>query len=318
MIYHKEISNTKDIAIIMATYNGEKYIAEQVESILNNNCQDFVIHICDDGSTDATLEICEKYALEYPGMIEIHRNEQNLRVIKNMLSWTATIDSKYYMFCDQDDYWNSDKIQKSYDFIKMIEQNYPNKPVAIFTDAEVVNEKLETIHPSFQKHEMLSSYKLELGDLLMENKLLGCSVMFNKETQAILKRMDEIPCEIRMHDWWIGLIGAAFGKVAYLDEPLLKYRQHGDNEVGSLGALGYIFSNLNKLTLQRELLYALFKQGECFLDMYRELLKDNQINYLKEFSSFYKKSWIVRKYLMIKNGYRKTGIVRNIGMLLLL
>lgn len=318
MIHHTEIKNKAEIAIIMAAYNGEKFIGDQIESIMNNTCQDFVLHICDDGSIDRTLDICEQYASRYPDKIEIHKNKQNLKVVKNMLFWTVAIDANYYMFCDQDDYWNRDKIKKSYDYIKSLENENIGRPIAIFSDAEVVNERLETIHPSFQKHEMLSSFKLELKDLLMENKLLGCSVMFNNAVREKLKVMEEVPNEIIMHDWWIGLIGAAFGKVVYLDEPLLKYRQHGDNEVGSLGAIGYILTNINKLKLQRKLLYDLFKQAEAFLRVYWNYLDINQREYLSEFSNFYKKSFIERRVTMIKNGYRKTGLIRNIGMFVLL
>lgn len=318
MTCHDNIKNKKNIAIIMATYNGEKYISEQIESILDNTYKDFVIHICDDGSTDTTLIIAERYKKLYPENIEIHRNEDNLRVVRNMLHWTSCIDANYYMFSDQDDFWNRDKIEKSFAYIKEIEQSNRNKPVVIFSDAEVVDERLNILHDSFQKHEMLSSYKVDLKNLLMENKLLGCSVMFNKATQEILSESQEIQSDIRMHDWWVGLIGAAFGKVAYLDEPLLKYRQHSNNEVGSLGAIGYILKNIFHLRKQRQLLYALFKQGGIFLSTYSELLSDEQKKYLDMFSTFYTKHWFYRHYVLIRNGYRKTGIIRNIGMFFIL
>jgi len=317
MNYIDSIKNKKKIAIIMGTYNGARYISEQIDSIMNNSCQEFILHVCDDGSTDDTLKIVDDYMHMYPNKIIIHKNQKNLNTINNMILWTQIIDSEYYMFCDQDDVWDKKKIEKSYSFIRKIEKENMGKPVVIFTDAEVVDGKLEIIHKSFQKYESLSPYKLGLEDLLMENKLLGCSVMFNKKTQIMLQVMKEIPHEIRMHDWWVGLIGAAFGKVAYLEDSLLKYRQHGGNVVGSMSVLKYLFVNITKINEQKKILYSIFRQGGKFLEIYREYLTCEEIQYLTTFSTIEKQPFFKRKYMFIKNRYRKTGFIKNVGMFIL-
>jgi len=305
----------ENVAIIMCTYNGEKYIAEQIESIMNNTYKDFVLHICDDCSIDKTIAIAEKYREFYPSKIIIHENKENMKVVKNFLYWTKAIDAKYYMFCDQDDYWKPEKIKKSLDIIKNAELKAGNNmAIAAFSDAEIVDEKLDLLYPSFQKNERLNSEALSFEQILMENKLLGCSVIFNKSTKDYLK---DYSSEIRMHDWWIGLIASAFGKVIYIDEPLLKYRQHGNNAVGSISLWKYVLQNVNNLDNQRQMLYAIFKQGSFFLNQYNDLLDKDRVEYLNIFSTIEEQSFFMRKYLFVKNKYRKTGLIKNIGMFLL-
>ncbi|SEK46109.1 Glycosyl transferase family 2 [Pseudobutyrivibrio ruminis] len=302
------------VAIILATYNGEKYIQEQIESIINNSYTKYTIYVCDDGSTDKTPSIVNGLKDKYKDKIVFNANDINRGGLANFLYWTSQIEADYYMFCDQDDVWYENKIQVSLDFIKSVEKGNSDVPVTIFGDANVVDERLDLLHESFFKNENLDASKCSFKDLLMENKLLGCTVMFNRRTQELLRAVDKLPENIRMHDWWIGLIASTFGKVAYYNQPLLMYRQHGNNQVGANGYIEYIMKNIFNWKEQRAQLYAIFSQGESFLNCYRDLLTDDQIEYLEEFSSFYKRGWISRKIRFIKNGYRKTGIMRNLGM----
>ena len=109
-----------EIEIILATYNGEKYLREQLDSVLANTFTDFEIHICDDGSTDGTLEIAREYVEKY-SQITLWENQENQGYTKNFLQAVKRETASYFMFCDQDDIWMPDKIEQTYRAIKEAE-----------------------------------------------------------------------------------------------------------------------------------------------------------------------------------------------------
>lgn len=302
------------VSIIMATYNGEKFISEQIDSILNNTFQNYDLHIYDDGSTDNTIEIIHKYTKRYNNIF-LHQNSENKGVIRNFLCAVNELEYDYYMFCDQDDYWNKDKIEISLKVMKEKELLESEKPIVLFSDAQVVDESLNEIHPSFHRQSNLNTNKLDLNHIIMENKLIGCTIMLNK---AVKKLLRDFPKEIRMHDWWIAIIGSCFGKIYYINHPLLKYRQHGNNTVGSMSELQFILNNISDLNKQKIALHDNCYQAGAFLKTYYDILSNEQRFLLKTFSELPKKRWLTRKITLIKYSFYKTGLLRNIGNLLLI
>lgn len=303
------------IAIIMAAYNGERFLREQIDSILDNSFKDIELHICDDGSTDGTEAIATEYVQKYQGKVFFHKNEKNLRVIKNFLVNIKKFDAPYYMLCDQDDFWLPEKIEHTLQFMKQTEAGAHNIPTVVFGDAKMVDVNLKEYHPSFQKLNNLDTTKLDLCHLAMENKLIGCTVMFNR---ALWELLDNFPEDIKMHDWWIALVGASFGRVAFLDEPLLLYRQHGGNQVGGVSEMEYIRRNITKLGEQRQALYDNCRQAKAFVDNYRDRLTSEQVMLLDMFGNAPEQNWFKRHYQVFHYGFKKTGFVRNFGTFLLL
>lgn len=304
-----------NIAVIMATYNGEKFLREQIDSILNNSYKNFTLYVCDDGSTDGTISIVEQYMNANPGKVILRRNKENKRVIRNFLDNAKEIDAYYYMLCDQDDVWLQNKIDDTFKFMKEKENENPNAPVVVFGDAQVVDGDLNELNPSFHKLCNLDTSKLSLVDLCIENKLIGCTMMFNR---LLWEKLDVFPEDIRMHDWWIGLVGSAFGKVAYLNKPLLKYRQHGNNTVGGESEARYIMRNLVHLKLQREMLYAVCKQTKSFVNIYRDELDSTVVEKLDMFGALPEQNWFKRRHQFLHSEFRKTGFVRNFGMFVIM
>ena len=134
-----------EIGIILAAYNGEKYLREQLDSILSNTFKDYEIHICDDGSTDGTIAIAKEYAEKYP-QITLWQNEQNQGYTRNFLKAVQRETFPYFMFCDQDDIWKPDKIEVTYRAMKSAEEK-ENGPILVFTDAESYDDvSLSLIH----------------------------------------------------------------------------------------------------------------------------------------------------------------------------
>lgn len=308
----------KQICIIMAAYQGERYLAQQIDSIIENTYQNIELHIYDDGSADNTFAIAEKYAGKYPDKIYAARNDANKGVILNFLEATTSLESDYYMYSDQDDVWLPEKIQKTLDFMKEQEEaiSHPqDTPVVVFSDAIVTDAGLAQTAPSFQRQSGYDTSALDLPRLLMENKLIGCTMMFNRAARDKLLR-GNIPHGIRMHDWWLGLIGAAFGRVAYLDEPLLLYRQHDNNAIGGSSKGSYLKDRISHLRRDREALHATMAQGKAFLSAYGEELPPEKEKILRLFAELPEKNWLARRFYIVRYGFLKSGLVRNAGVLL--
>ena len=250
-----------NVSVVMATYNGEKYLEEQITSILSSTYKDFQLYIVDDGSQDNTLEIINRYMDKYPDKIHLSKNEHNLGVTLNFLNAVSKTSSEYIMLCDQDDVWKADKIAKTLRRVKQMEVQFGKElPIAVFTDAYIVDESLNIIHESFFNSGRLNPGLTDLPHLLMENKLIGCTVMINQALRQILQRRS-LPERAKFHDGWLGLIAASVGKIGFIKEPTLYYRQHGANVVGNRGFVSYVMNRISNLKDQRRALSELYIQA---------------------------------------------------------
>lgn len=303
------------VSIVMASYNGEKYLGEQIDSIMSSTYQDFEIFIVDDGSQDNTMEILEQNKEKYPDKIHISQNESNMGVTLNFLNAINKTTSDYVMLCDQDDVWNKDKIARTLKKVKQMEVQFgKNIATAVFTDAYVVNDKLELIYESFFRSGRLNPRLIDLSHLLMENKLIGCTVMINGALRRILQSYP-LPKKAKFHDGWLGLIAASFGRIGFINEPTLLYRQHSANVVGNSSFLSYILSRVRNLSKQREALRSLYIQAAEFANLYNDLFDSKKLEVIVRFSKLHKERFIRRRIILIRHRYLKSGIIRNIGLM---
>jgi glycosyltransferase involved in cell wall biosynthesis len=319
------------VNIILATYNGEKYISEQIESIIKNSYKDWKLWIFDDGSTDRTGTIVESYIKKYPKQIHFHSNERNKGVTLNFLEGTlyankcnqrdnlkaAEIMQKetitdYFMFCDQDDVWMTDKIEITLNQMKKMEQKFNKSSIlAVFTDASVVDENLNEIHPSFYQVNKLNTKKLDLPHIMMENKLIGCTVMFN---HMLLNKMEKLPGNARYHDWWVAMIASAYGHISFLPKATLFYRQHSNNVVGNQSFHSYVKLRIASLNKQKVAINKIIKQADDFYQIFRSDLQTDKKMQVYTLSQLHKYNWFQRRLFLLKYGFLKTGLIRNIGL----
>ncbi len=306
------------VSIVMTTYNGESYIKEQIESILSSDYKEFDINIYDDGSSDGTVSILKEYEKKYPKKIYVKQNVKNLGVTRNFLEGICNTRADYIMLCDQDDVWKSDKIALSLRKIEVMEESSAEKlPMAVFTDATVVNKDLDVINDSFFKSSRLDPYKTDLAHLLMENKLIGCTVMINSSLRDFLKSTS-LPKNARFHDWWIGLIASSMGQVEYLDIPTLLYRQHEDNVVGNISFLSYIKDRVTSIYKQKDALLASQKQAREFYILYKDMLGDKERRTIRTFARLNELDFISRRVELFRYGFWKTGLIRKLGVFLII
>ena len=215
------------VDILLATYNGEKYLREQIESILNQSHKDFRLLISDDCSKDLTRTILEEYKNK-DSRIEIFFQENNLGVVKNFEFLLGKVEANYYMFSDQDDIWKENKIEKS---LSKIEEGFD----LVYSDLEVVDENLNVIYESYWKlkgiYDKIKKYN-NFNSLYLNNFVTGCTMISRKE---LINKFLPLPNTSKyvLHDYWISLILSQDGRISYIEEPLIKYRQHKNNKVGS-------------------------------------------------------------------------------------
>ncbi len=230
------------IDVLLATYNGEKYLKEQIDSILNQTYQNINLIVSDDCSTDNTREILNEYE-QKDERVKVYYQEKNQGYIKNFEFLLKQVSTDIYMLSDQDDVWLPEKIEKSYETLK--NQNAD----LVFGDLEVVDENLNTIYPSFNDFMLLNrkikkyinTYKMNY----LYNCITGCTVMSKKK---FIEKFLPFPSKTNYvpHDYWLGVIISMEGKLAYMPEKYIKYRQHGNNQIGT-DKISHGFSKLEQV-----------------------------------------------------------------------
>ncbi len=220
------------LAILLAAYNGEPYIAQQLDSLFAQTCQEFTIYIHDDGSGDGTLDVIKEYIRRYPGRIHLLEYEPAGGAKENFLSLLRRAEADYYMFCDEDDWWLPEKIECSMKRMKEIEGQDRENPCLVFSDMSVTDASLQITHPSYLQYRKKNPKDISLQALLTENTAAGCTILCNRALRKLAMDYEDSN-HIFMHDWWLMVTAAALGRISWIEQPLVLYRQHGSNTVGA-------------------------------------------------------------------------------------
>ena len=219
----------EQIDILMATYNGEKYLREQIDSILEQTYSKIRLIISDDCSTDNTREIIKEYE-EKDSRVKVYYQQNNLGYVKNFEFLLTKVQSEVYMLSDQDDIWLPEKVENTYSFLKN------NNADLVFTDLMVVDEQENIISNSFNNLMKLTrkiNKTINSKELVyLYNCVTGCTIMAKKEKLNEILPIPTISKHL-FHDHWIALVTSMNGKIAYLPEKLIKYRQHANNQIGA-------------------------------------------------------------------------------------
>ena len=300
------------ITILVSTYNGDSYLKEQLESLYQQSYENIKIIARDDGSTDHSLGVLRAHN------IKVMPQDQNLGPkgsFSTLLAYALKSDSQYFMFCDQDDVWEEEKIEKTLIKMKELESKFGDIPLLVHTDLEVVDEDLETLDKSFWHFEQINPSMNEFNRLLMQNTITGCTVMINRKLAELAM---PVPDRAIMHDWWLGLVASQFGKVDFLSETTLQYRQHHNNSIGAkrFNFFSVLFKFYDIFYKNPFYLQANIRQAKAFLDRYKDKLDQKSIVMLEDFVTIESKSFWKKRYVLLKHKLLKQGIIRNIGLLL--
>ena len=246
---------TDVVAVLMATYNGEQYISEQIDSILAQTDKDWKLYIHDDGSSDNTVAIIREYALKYPEKIVVLEGGKTGGAKNNFFYLFSQVEAPYYMCADQDDVWLPEKIQTTRNAMNKLQgtdaledgadTGKDENPCLVFTDLTVVDGQLQVIAEKMSAYQGLDCQKVSFNRVLIQNVVTGCTMMANRSLRDELVKLNDYR-DVLMHDWWAALVAAAFGKITFINEPTILYRQHGKNSVGAQNAnkFGYMLKRM--------------------------------------------------------------------------
>lgn len=280
-----------ELTILMATFNGADYIGRQLDSLIGQTYRDWQLVIHDDGSTDNTLHIVNDYCVKDPRITLMADGILNQGAARNYLHLLNETTAGLYAFCDQDDIWLPNKIERMVDAISQHQQ-----PALVYANAyfyrsdNVLSRKTTTIHP-----------KVLRDTLFFNSGIQGCSVMINAQLLALLK---PFPAQVVMHDHLLTMGAAVFGTINYIDEVLMWYRQHDRNVTGSQ-QVGHITKVRSFLTNGAPVIdNAHFRANEGFYNRYFSMLSDEQKELFKAYFQYASTGSIWRRlWLVITNGF---------------
>lgn len=220
------------VAILMATYNGAKYLGEQLDSLFSQTFADWHLYVHDDGSTDDTLRIIDDYARKHPGRMTLMDYPSQGGPCRNFLSMLQRIEAPYYMFCDQDDVWLPEKIEVSLREMTAKEQASPGTCIVVCSDLMIVDERLQELYPSMWNYlSIYPQYIKDFRDSGASAIVTGCTMLFNRRAKDACRPYSPA---VMMHDCWVCLCTLQqHGQLSGLPRPLVRYRQHGHNSLGA-------------------------------------------------------------------------------------
>lgn len=306
------------IDILLATYNGEKYLNEQLESIFAQDFQDFRIVIRDDGSTDHTLDILSKWKGLYPQKIEIIRDDlKNLGPTLNFNQLLQYAQAPYICFSDQDDKWLPEKLSKQLEFIQSIEAEHTDKGVMVFCDLIICDENLEIISTSLIEKDRLDVKAITTNRLLMQNVPYGCATMINLQ---LLKQITPIDPRALLHDHWMAIISSLIGVIKFHDEALIYHRIHTSNASRAESehkkqASQDLSKKINNQNFHNYL-YKQVAQAQAILEHLEPQLTSKQIQMLKDFIQLKNQSGWSRKWNIVKNRFFKNTLFHTLKLII--
>lgn len=301
------------IDIVLATYQGEHFIAEQLTSIAAQTQAPTRLLVADDGSTDRTCSIIEAFARTAAFPVVWIARDRVGSAAGNFARLLAATRSDLVVLCDQDDFWPPQRLANlvaAYTAFGSFQT-----PCVLVHDLTLIEGSGAVIGTSFWRHQAFDPvHGSRFGTLLVMNSFPGCAMVCNR---ALLERALPIPAEAIMHDWWLALVAAGCGSVVVIDQALGAYRLHSSNAVGapvqawwSRIRRGRLGSGVGRRTaLSQAIIQArvLRRRGV--------IIRAPEAALLRRFSACLQLSSCARRRLLLRTTIRKTGWLRHLGML---
>ncbi|HSD39895.1 MAG TPA: glycosyltransferase family 2 protein [Rhodocyclaceae bacterium] len=303
------------IDILLATYNGARYLPMQLDSLLAQSHQNWRVIARDDGSTDTSVEVLGRYALAYPDRFTLLKDGQKLGAKHSFAELMRHAEAPYVAFCDQDDFWLPQKLTVLLALIQTAERDLgEGVPVLAHSDLELVNQEMESIAPSFWGYQGINPSRNHLCHLLVENTVTGCATLMNR---ALLQKALPLPEAAYMHDYWLGLLAATIGRIVFTREALVRYRQHSSNTLGAVKIRG-LFSlpggTLNPVKWKISYQVAC-DQARALVSALSGVSDPLKLAPAMRFAGLYQHGWLGRRWVLLMNASLPSRWRRRISVL---
>jgi hypothetical protein len=309
------LANPPSIDVLLAAYNGARYLRPQIESVLNQKDVSFRILVRDDGSADETPAVIEHYRRLRPDRIIRLSGSDHLGAVGNFAHLLREAKAPYVALSDQDDVCVPHKLRTLLNAMRDLEIRFGvGTPLLVHSDLTVVDEQLRERHSSFWRYSGFDPRDTSLARLLVKNTVTGCASLVNR---ALIELALPIPQAALVHDYWLALVTSAAGHLGIVEEPLMAYRQHARNTIGArpyqwtsfVGRLASGFALWDMGSLRRQAAALSERCHASISPEYRALIED--------FVNLPDRNWIGRRRLLLRRGILMPGLMRNLALLFL-
>lgn len=269
------------VCVLLSTYNGERYLQEQIASVHAQEGVKVCLIVRDDGSTDSTVDMLSRFQNEHqlkliPGGVNLGSAISFLKLLES-----APNDCQFFAFCDQDDVWQKNKLARATTALAPFGEQVP---AMYCSRLEIVDSNLQLLGLSRVPKRM------GFGNAMVENVATGCTIVLNQRARSLI--VSALPDQCDMHDWWIYLVISCFGKVIYDPTPAIRYRQHGGNTVGASVSMRLeLLKRISRFKNRSGGVFRSAQQAGEFLESYGERLPVDKSELIRRFirgkSSFF-------------------------------
>jgi glycosyltransferase involved in cell wall biosynthesis len=313
MVGERSNMNSASIDVLLATYNGARYLRPQIESILNQEEVSFRILVRDDGSADETPAVIEHYRGSMPDRIIHLSGSGHLGAVANFAHLLRESKAPYAALSDQDDVWAPHKLRTLLTVMRDLESRHGvDTPLLVHSDLTVVDETLRERHHSFWRYSGFDPRGTNFPRLLIKNTVTGCASLANR---ALIELALPIPQVALVHDYWLALVAGAAGHLGIVEEPLMAYRQHARN---AIGARPYDWTSfVGRLTGGLALwdIGALRRQAAALSERCHASIAPEYRTLIEDFVCLPGRNWIGRRRILLRHGILMPGLMRNLALL---
>ena len=305
---------SRDYEVLLATCNGERFLDEQIASILEQTVLPQRLLIADDGSTDRTCDLITAWQAESLVAIEVLPSAETRRLgsSRNFERLLQASQAAYVMLADQDDLWDPDKAERLLHQIARLERRWGRqKPLLVHADLRLIDADGSCMVDSFHRRQGLYPERSSTLEIGLQNVVTGCASLLNR---ACVQQSLPFPDQVVLHDWWLALVAAEGGAIAYVPQACVSYRQHGSNVVGATGwrrqlirRLRQVGSVANRQALARQLISPGLLQLHACLQRFSSVVMLSRLRGI----------WSYRPWIRVQTarrlGLRKHGLWRTLG-----
>lgn len=305
------------VVVLLGTFNGSRFLQQQLDSIAAQSHGNWWLIVADDGSRDDTVAILQSFAEDHPGRVRIVRGGPTGSARDNFFRLLRTAGpAPYFAFCDQDDVWTVEKLERLVRECQQAQNEHPDQPSLVYSDLTVVDAQLGLVNPSFMDQIRARPHDITHKTLLAENAIPGCAMLFNAALADVFQASAFDVNKAIMHDWWLALLASTVGRISYVPDPLVKYRQHAANALGSVERSGLRFTLSKLFRGDRSAALQTYTQAAAFLDAYGDLLNPVVREEIFVFASLNQRQNFMRVWLLLKHRTLKQTLSRRAYQLL--